>query len=92
MDAALAQYGAVGLIAGLALLATKTLFSRMVKAHESETARADRAEAELSRLNEIVRTQYLTVLSQATSTMGDTLRAVREMRSLYEQEQNRRRG
>lgn len=67
----LAQYGAIGLIAILALAAVRVLFKREVDAHQQETARADRLEIELRKLNETVQQQYLTVLAQATSAMSE---------------------
>lgn len=78
MDPALAPYGAVGLLAALAVTAVKVLFGREVKAHEQETERANRLEAELLRLNETIRTQYLTTLGDATRAIGDALAVVRK--------------
>jgi len=78
MDQALSQFGIAGAILAVAAAAVKVLFAREVKAHEQETARADRLEAELLKLNETVRTQYLTTLGDATRAVGDALAVVRK--------------
>lgn len=75
----LAQYGAIGFIALLALAAVRVLFQREVKAHELDAARADRLEAELKSLNETVRTQYITTLTQATLAMSEAFDVIREV-------------
>lgn len=67
----LAQYGAIGLIAILALAAVRVLFKREVDSHQKDIERADRLEIELRKLNETVQQQYLTVLAQATSAMSE---------------------
>ncbi len=86
LDSVLLQYGAIGVIAVMALAAVRVLFSREVKSHEADSARADRAEAALSQLNEAVRAQYISTLTQATSAITDTLQVVREMRELFSRE------
>jgi hypothetical protein len=79
MDAVFAQYGAIGAIAFLALAAVRVLFQREVKAHQQDTDRADRLEVELKRLNDLVLTQYITTLSQATVAMAEAFNAIREV-------------
>jgi hypothetical protein len=78
MDQALAQFGTAGALIAAAAAAVKILFAREVKAHDQETARADRLEAELLKLNETVRTQYFTTLGDATRAIGDALAVVRK--------------
>lgn len=77
LNEALLQYGAVGLIAILALIAVRELFKREVQAHKDETARADRLEAELKKLNETIQQQYLTVLAQATAAMSEAFDVIK---------------
>lgn len=72
----LIQYGAVGVVALMALVAVRVLYGRLSTALDREVARADRLEVELGKLNEAIRTQYLDVLAQATQAMQDANRAV----------------
>lgn len=73
IEAVLIQYGAVGLIALLALAAVRVLFARMTETVKREQERADRYEDELRKLNETVRTEYLGTLSKATEAIADAL-------------------
>lgn len=72
----LIQYGAVGVVALMALAAVKVLFDRMKAAQDRETARADRLEEELRRLNETIRTEYAGTLARTTQVVADATRAV----------------
>lgn len=72
----LIQYGAVGVIALLGLIATRVLYNRLQQALDRETARADRYEEELRKLNETVRTEYVTTLAAAAHAIQDANRAV----------------
>lgn len=72
----LVQYGAVGVIALLGIMVSRVLYNRLTQALDRETARADRLEAELSKLNETVRTEYVTTLAAASRAMQDANRAV----------------
>ena len=76
-SAALAQYGALGIVLAIAITAVKILFDREVKAHDREKERADRLESELRQLNELVRTQYVEKLANATQTIGEALAVMR---------------
>jgi predicted NAD/FAD-binding protein len=71
-----AQYGAIGTIAALALLAVKVMFNRETKAHDDQRARADRLEAELGKLNALVREQYIQTIAAASQAINDANRAV----------------
>jgi tRNA(Phe) wybutosine-synthesizing methylase Tyw3 len=71
------QYGALGAALLVAIAAVKVLFNREVEAHKREQERADRLEAELKQLNELVRTQYVEKLAVATQTIGEALTALR---------------
>jgi hypothetical protein len=78
MDASLvAQYGALGLALTLAVAAVKILFAREVEAHKLDRERADRLEAEMRQLNELIRTQYVEKLATATQTIGEALAVLR---------------
>lgn len=74
------QYGAVGVIATLALSGIGVLFRRGMKILDREQARADRLEAQLQALNEAVRGQYTHVVSEATKAIGDAIALVRSAR------------
>lgn len=82
MQDVLLQYGAVGVIALLALAAVRVLFKDKDEAHQEAVARADRLEAELRKLNETVQTQYLTTLAQATLAMQQALQAFEAIREM----------
>jgi hypothetical protein len=78
MDASLvAQYGALGAGLLVAIAAVKILFEQKVEAHKRDIERADRLEAELRQLNELVRTQYVEKLAAATQTIGEALAVLR---------------
>jgi hypothetical protein len=83
----LVQYGAVGVIALVALGVARALFLRMEADHDEEiaravareaaaTARGDRLEAELSRLNGAVQSGYVDTIVRANAAIGDAARAV----------------
>ncbi len=67
------QYGALGVIALLALGAVRVLFQREIKALDLERQRADRLEEELRRLNTTVQDRYVSTLTEATKTMSELL-------------------
>lgn len=69
----LIQYGALGIIAALALAAVRVLFQREVNAHDLERQRADRLEDELRKLNTTVQDRYIQTLSEATRVMGEVV-------------------
>jgi hypothetical protein len=71
------QYGAIGAIALLALIAVKVMFDRLNEEAAYHKQRADRYEIELRQLNETVRTEYLGTLAKATEAISDALAAVR---------------
>lgn len=72
----LLQYGAVGVIAILGVIVSRVLFSRLSQALDREVARADRLEEELRKLNEAIRTQYVTTLATATYAINESGKAV----------------
>lgn len=81
MENTLLQYGALGVLALVLLIAVRLLFQREVAAHDWERARGDRLETELRNLNEAVQGQYLTTLTQATLAISEALKVVREMQT-----------
>lgn len=83
MQDVLLQYGALGVLAMVGILAAKIMFDRLNSANETlreyyqnEKARADRLEEELKQLNQTMRTDYVTVLNSASQAMLDANRAV----------------
>jgi hypothetical protein len=76
MQNALLQYGALGILALVAIISAKGLFDRLQEAYISERARADRCEEQLRQLNEIMRTDYVTALNHASQAIADANRAV----------------
>lgn len=73
----LVQYGAVGAVAIMALFAVRVLFNKLSAELDYHRNRADKAEDELRKLNETVRTEYLGTLSKATEAIADALAARR---------------
>ena len=78
MDDVLLQYGAIGVIAIVAIMAVKVMYQKLTEAFEHERDRADRLEAELRQLNQTVRNDYTTTISQASHAVTDATRAVAE--------------
>lgn len=78
MDTTFVQYGAVGTIAALALLAVRVLFGRMERDQKRERDRADRLENELRELNKTINTGYSVVLHDATKAIAEALAFVRK--------------
>jgi hypothetical protein len=83
----LVQYGAVGVLALVAALVARSLFTRMEEDHDQEIARlvadrdtvrarADRLEQELSRLNGAVQDGYVNTIVQANTAINEATRAV----------------
>lgn len=72
----LAQYGAIGIIAAMALFAVRVLFQRMIAAYDREKERADRLEEELRSMNELIRDRYLASMTRATVTVAEANQAV----------------
>ena len=74
------QYGAVGLIALLALWAVKVLYGRADESSKYHRERADRLEDELRALNAGIREQYIKVIGPATEAIADALKALEAAR------------
>lgn len=69
------QYGAIGLLALIALYAVNKLFARQVTAHDKDIARADRLEAELREQNRLIQDKLVVELTRATEAIADVLAA-----------------
>lgn len=70
------QYGALGAIALLALLAVRVLYNRGAEDLNYHRTRADRLEDELRSLNATMREQLIQVIGPATEAIGDALKAL----------------
>jgi hypothetical protein len=73
----LLQYGALGVLALMALAAVKVLFGRLTSSEQREQQRADRLEAELRELNELIRGELIKSIGDATRAVAEALAAVR---------------
>lgn len=80
VSATFIQYGALGVIAFLALVAVRVLFQREVRALDHERERADRLEEELRKLNATIQERYVGTLADATRVMGDVLETMKDKR------------
>ena len=70
VESGLLQYGAIGLVALIALVAGWRLFTRQIQMHERDIARADKAEEELSKLNALIREQLVQQLTQTATALS----------------------
>lgn len=80
MDNLFLQYGAIGVIAIVSMAMVRVMYGKLNDAYNRERDRADRLEAELRRLNEAVRTDYIGTIGDATRAVSDALAAVRRGR------------
>lgn len=76
VDMLFAQYGAIGIFAGLALLAVRVLYKHVTDNETRERERADRLEEEVRKLNSQIRDEYMKTLTQANAAMAETNRVV----------------
>lgn len=76
ISAVFLQYGVLGVIALLALLAVRVLYNRAAEDLSYHRQRADRLEDELRALNATMREQYIKVIGPATEAIGDALKAL----------------
>jgi hypothetical protein len=72
----LVQYGALGVITCLALLAVRAMFNSLQATYDREKTRADRLEDELRTLNETIRGEYIGTITRASQAISDANRAV----------------
>jgi hypothetical protein len=72
----LLQYGALGVLTLLAVLAVRVMYVRLVAAYEREKERADRLESELRQLNQMIRSEYVGTIGNATRAIADANEAV----------------
>jgi thymidylate kinase len=80
MEDVFLQYGAIGAIALMALFALRALYGQQRATYEAiverERERADRLEEEMRKLNEMVRSDYISTISRASQAIVDANRAV----------------
>lgn len=76
VTALLLQYGAVGVLALLAMAAVRVLFAKLSDELESHKQRGDRLELELIKINEAVRNEYLTTIAQSARATAEASQAV----------------
>lgn len=69
----LLQYGALGFMVLAAAAIIRVLFQRETAAYERERERADRMEAEVQRLNNIIQERMLPILHEATKAISEAL-------------------
>lgn len=72
-DDILLQYGALGVMVIAAGVIIRVLFQREIAAYEREKDRADRMEAEVSRLNGLIQDRMLPILHEATQAISEAL-------------------
>lgn len=74
------QYGAIGVILACTIAGIRILYRRETDAHDADRARAERAEAEVARLNELVRTQYVERLEEAQKALQEAVTTMNKAR------------
>lgn len=75
---ALLQYGALGILAALSILAVRVLFAEQRKAHDREQQRADRLEQELRQLNKDVQELVMPAVTKSTEAITEAMRLFRD--------------
>jgi Skp family chaperone for outer membrane proteins len=80
IDLAIFQYGAVGILAAVALFAVRVLYKRVLSEYDREKKRADRLEEELARLNAMIQNQTMQALQDATKAVAEALSKMRRER------------
>ena len=70
------QYGALGVVCLLALLAVRGLYNRAVEEANYHRTRADNLADELRALNATMREQLIQVIGPATEAIGDALKVL----------------
>lgn len=81
VTAVLVQYGAVGVVALLAIAAVRVLYTRLNAAVDREAERADRLEEELRKLNETVRSDYVSTITAVAQALAEAGRAIEDARA-----------
>lgn len=74
----LLQYGALGILAALAVIAVRVLFVRLVAELDLQRARADRMEASLGQLNTAIQERYMMTLAEASHATAEATRVIGE--------------
>lgn len=76
----LIQYGALGILAALAVIAVRVLFKQQTAAYEREQQRADRFELELQALNKDVREDVMPALTRSTEAISGAMQMMQAMK------------
>lgn len=76
VSAVFVQYGALGVLALLAVIAVRVMFRKTLEQLDREKTRADRLEEQLIALNATVRSEYLNTIGKASQAISDSNRAV----------------
>lgn len=76
----LIQYGALGVLAALAVAAVRVLFKQQTATYEREQKRADGAEQELRALNKDVREQVMPALTRSTEAVSEAMRIMQMLK------------
>jgi hypothetical protein len=74
----LVSYGGVGILAAALLWAVRELWAREKQNADHHRERADKAEAEVKRLNELIQSSTLPAVVKATEVMGQVLAKSRQ--------------
>ncbi len=77
MENVFLQYGALGAVTLMCLLAIRVMYGQFQRNADRERERADRLEEQLRILNETIRSEYITTIATATRAIADALAAVR---------------
>lgn len=76
----LLQYGAVGILAAVAMLAARVMWNRLLDAIDRERARADRLEEQLRKQNELIQERFVVTLQESSRAIQEAMTVVRERR------------
>jgi hypothetical protein len=74
------QYGAVGILAAVAMLAARVMWNRLLDAIDRERARADRLEEQLRKQNELIQERFVVTLQESSRAIQEAMTVVRERR------------
>lgn len=72
----LLQYGAIGVVLVFAFAALRVLFAKLTAELDRQTQRGDRLELELIKLNETVRSEYVSTITKSAQATSEASRAV----------------
>ncbi len=76
----LANFGVLGFLAAVLIVAVRVLSTQQKQAHDLDRARADRLEEELRQLNKVIQELTTGALTKTTTVMEQVIEAMREDR------------